>query len=78
MISGRDARKRPKPRRAGEIADRGDLSKGIESGAKWASIGHETPCFAPPPLCPARRKPRVFSENLAMRRRFARAARAAI
>ena len=44
-----------------------------KEGAKWAAIGHETPCFERRREGRGRREPRVFSENFAMRRRFERA-----
>jgi len=45
IISRRGAGKCLIPRLAGEKADRDDLSNGLELGAKWAIIRHETPLF---------------------------------
>jgi hypothetical protein len=63
MITAVRARKWPKPRPAAENADRGHLSKRLETGLKRASIGHDMPHFGVASLVPRGAK-RLFSRRI--------------
>jgi hypothetical protein len=78
IISRRDARKGQKPRPAGENAARSDLSICVKIGPKRAPIGHKYAVFWRRRGMARTREMLVFSENVAVERRFERAIRAVI